>query len=761
VSRMRARWVTTLAGLCCSLAWAVGAEQVTVSGRVVGPDGQGMPDCELLVQYGTPPYERMLQRGRSQADGRFSFEVEVGGGDWVVGVVAQKPGLAMDWAHVPAREQLTLRLRRDPVTCAGTVTDVDGNPIAGATVFAASLHRSEDESRGTYLSLADEALPSTHTDAQGRFEIGGLRPGERVRIAAFAQGGERAETLNPVPAAAQDAEIVLRPEAVIAGRATHEGTAVPGMRVVFSPPMGLRYPTTVTDEDGRYRSVHLPPGLYHVLFEAPEGLSARAVGPLNLKAGEQFTEADVELTPGGLVQGMLTDAETGQPIVGARVFASGPSRPSTFGARAHTDDSGSYTLRLAPGDYQVHALVQGAWLPWEELQPRRREVTLSEGQTLAGVDFALVKTPRPVVRGRVLDPDGEPAAGVRLGILGDLILEPEAGLLRYETDADGRFEVTLNSPDTSWMFVLAADAERDLLGVARMKEAAEEIEVELQPGAYLEGTVVDPAGNVVPDCFVGVGTSRFDTLAYATTNDDGSYVVGPLPAGVGLTACAVGTEGRWVREDAREYSESIRLEPGEHRVLPPLRLNLERRSLRGVVIDPEMRPVRNATVHVSAGGGVTATDAEGAFEVTGLAPRGEVWVVAIHPTEDLFLAAKVDPDEIEQLELILQPLGAASGTVVDAQGRLTRAKIHLYPADQYWGLDMGIYFDLLGRTGHAHDLNPETDEAGRWQVEGLVGGAEYTVYVGPPGAKRYRQETVFTAQPGITVDIGASPLEEE
>ncbi len=758
---MRACWVATLAGLLLSLAWAVGGEQVTVSGRVVGPDGQGMPDCEVLVQYGTPPYERMLQRGRSEADGRFSFEVEVGGGDWVVGVVAQKPGLAMDWAHVPAGEEVTLRLRRDPVTCAGTVTDVDGNPIAGATVFAASLHRSEDEGRGTYLSLADEALLSTRTDAQGRFEIGELRPGWKVRIAAFAQGRERAATLNLVPAAAHDAEIVLRPEVVIAGRATHDGKPVAGMRVVFSSPMGHRYPTTVTDKDGRYRSVHLPPGLYHVLFEAPEGLSARAVGPLNLKAGEQFTEADVELTPGGLVQGMLTDAETGQPIVGAKVFASGPSRPSTFGARVRTDDSGEYTLRLAPGDYQVRARVQGAWLPWEEVQPSQREVTISEGQTLAGVDFTLVKTPRPVVRGRVLNPDGEPAAGVRLGILGDVTLEP-ADLLRYETDAEGRFQVTLNSPDTSWMLVLAADAERDLLGVARMKETMEDIEVELQPGAYLEGTVVDPAGDVVPGCLVPVGTSRLDMLAYATTNDEGSYVVGPLPAGVGLRACAVGTEDRWVREDAREYSERISLKPGEHRVLPPLRLNLETRSLRGVVIDPEMQPVRNATVHVSAGGGVTATDAEGAFEVTGLAPRGEVWVLAIHPTEDLFLAAKVDPDEIEQVELILQRLGAASGTVVDAQGRLTRAKLLLYPADQYWGLDMGIYFDLLGRTGHAEaGLNAETDEAGRWQVEGLVGGAEYRVYVGPPGAKRYGEETVFTAQPGITVDIGASRLEEE
>ena len=106
--------------------------------------------------------------------------------------------------------------------------------------------------------------------------------------------------------------------------------------------------------------------------------------------------------------------------------------------------------------------------------------------------------------------------------------------------------------------------------------------------------------------------------------------------------------------------------------------------------------------------------------------------------------------------------GAATGEVVNRQGQPTGARAMLQPSDDYWGLDMGTCFDLLRRLGVVGaELEARTDEQGRWRLEGLIGGAEYEVWVAGPEGKLYDRDTIFTAEPGQTVDVGTSRIGEQ
>ena len=47
-----------------------------------------------------------------------------------------------------------------------------------------------------------------------------------------------------------------------------------------------------------------------------------------------------------------------------------------------------------------------------------------------------------------------------------------------------------------------------------------------------------------------------------------------------------------------------------------------------------------------------------------------------------------------------------------------------------------------------------TDAAGKWRMDGLIGGANYRVTVVPPGSNTQRRLGVFVAKPGESVDAG-------
>ena len=220
--------------LLCLLGLAApgNAEQVTVTGTVLGPDGQPVADCRVLAVYYSAEPEWVDTEGVTDATGNFSFTLDVWDDYRHISVLAIREGFALDWVAVKSEEPVTLRLGANPVACTGTVVDPEGNPIAGAEVYVQTLRRPDGtDDRQQYLSLRERTFLSDTTDEEGRFEITGLPPGAQVGLTVGAEGWARLWAQSVRPASEHKQRFVLQPEATISGRLTHAGQPVANVKV--------------------------------------------------------------------------------------------------------------------------------------------------------------------------------------------------------------------------------------------------------------------------------------------------------------------------------------------------------------------------------------------------------------------------------------------------------------------------------------------------------------------------------------------------
>ena len=757
MSRYHASYMFILVFLI-SLPALVSAEQVTITGQVLGPDAQPVADAQVLLRYVEVESGSIVSSSAvANAAGRFFFSVEITDTSFCVWVAAHKPGLAANWATVFPGGNVTLKLGADPVSCAGVVTDADGNPIAGAQVSVRVLERpwGGEGFQGTLFLEEDPFLGDT-TDQDGRFEVVDLPARQRVYLTAVAEDYGRLMLCDSVRADSRDNQLVLHPEAIISGRVTHNGQPMGGLEM-FCCGSHLTFfrAKTVSADDGTYRLGGLPADVYIVMAEAPKGLTAPAIEDLRLKAGEHRSDADFELTAGGLVTGMVTFADTGQPAPGARIFAYGPARPGASSAcpTVSTDETGTYTLRLAAGSNSVY--YQGGVGNITFAKPIAHRVEVGEGETLTGVDFVL--RPQPRLHGQVVLPDGEPAAGVEVGAVSRSFLTPIDGVFRAQTDGEGNFdcEAIVGSRNVFPLVVVVREVERSLAGIAFVDEPETPLQIRLQEAVYLVGSVLDTEDNPVSGVFVKVRVVLPEDyhgveIQGACSDEEGRLRIGPLPPRVPLRVAPAYGISELTADEAWRPLEKITLGPGEEHELPPLRLNLQRR-LKGWVGDNEQQPVAGAVIFASGDGGLAYADERGYFALTGLPARGKVKVVGVHPVQPLFAATELDPDWGFRANLILQPLGGVTGRVIDERGQpVSGHRVSLGYSQQY------VVSEELRRRLNQFGFQRETvtDDEGKWRLGFLIPGADYRVRVYPPKSRSALTYAEFTAQAGETMDLG-------
>ncbi len=746
------------------------AAPVTVSGTVLGPDGQAMPGCRVVAVYYSAEPEWVDTEGVTDATGRFSFTLDVGDDYRRISVLAIREGFALDWVAVKSEEPVTLRLGANPVPCTGTVINHEGEPIGGAIASVRTLIGSTAISAPQYLSLHDEALLSDTTNEQGRFEIAGLPPEVQVHLKVSAEGWAQLWAQSVRPASEHRQRFVLQPEATISGQITHEGQAVAGVKVSCGPPGPYGGSIeSVSRQDGSYTLKQVPFGFYYIRLEPPEGLTARPGERIRVNTGENVTGADVQLTPGGLIQGTVTEDETGRPLAGVQV---GTGLQGTT-----TDEAGNYTLRAAPGTARVY--VSSLATPrMETVGDRYQEVEVVEGETVTGVDFVMREYQPQMLRGQVLLPDGQPAAGVKIGIVGSYWGQPGMDRFKTSTDAEGRFELDVGQqlgPPAyrPTLAVLARDVERGLAGLVAVPDREKPVEIRLAQGGYVVAEVVDTEGRPVADVAMRVyvsvrrdgGHMRVSLPVQGTSDDQGRIRIGPLPAGVPLRMSPGDeTEMLAVEMSWGDVGE-ITLSPGEEYQLPRLELNLEGRTVRGWVGDRQQQPVAGAVVfgigerQYRGHPEPAYTDEQGYFELTGLSVRGEVTIVAAHPTGSLFATEHVDPDWGFEPGFILQPAGSVIGRLMDRQGQpVYDATVTVESSTVSYGMS-----EELRRRLHTAGFTMETytDHDGKWRMDGLIPGIEYRVSVRPRDPNAGHASARFTATAGQTEDLGEMVLEQQ
>jgi protocatechuate 3,4-dioxygenase beta subunit len=378
--------------------------------------------------------------------------------------------------------------------------------------------------------------------------------------------------------------------------------------------------TTVTGDDGGYRMTVAEGSLWIAVTSDDYAPQSRRVD-----VGPAGAVADFALMPGGVIEGVVEDEQTREPVAGASVRARRTAREwlGTWTAaerRAVAGSDGRFRLTgLRPGDWQLDAAAP----------PRgSRESThvgLAVGEQVGRVELTIGTT--PALRGHVVDEADAPAPGVTVHAVGRSIRQATAdaaGSFVFDGLRSGSY--ILSAESSAYLHALPTSVwltDRDIDGVV----------VHVRRGLVVKGHV-EPrqACRVQHEFEVAIGRQSFPVPDVAT-GPDGEFALAPFDGGAAtlIARCPGGDEGELHVQVAAGMPDTVlAVTPGA--------------SLAGRVVGGDGAPVQGVQVVANAPDAMTAleagragarlrishgqitsgdqavTDLGGRFEIRGLAP---------------------------------------------------------------------------------------------------------------------------------------------
>jgi beta-lactamase regulating signal transducer with metallopeptidase domain len=381
---------------------------LAIAGVCLDSNEQPLSGVDVHLVQRLPPDNRFDRRNvRTAADGRFRFEgvppFENQRGRREYLVVARKGGLSTATHDVRNITDVgdDFKLKLGPgASLKGQVTDSDGKPLAGVTVW---------------MPWNDPPIPgvlSDRTDAQGHYEIDGLgawpaknlevrdpKTGQIIgyhnvfiRVALPGYG----KTLAFYHAVPDTVNVVLAREGVIEGRVVDSVTGKPGAQIRVrcqgtDPTNPMDGGEATTDDLGRYRIEGLLAGAYNVRPDTNDDRTVIALDSLAVHPGKTTHAPDLKLIKGGFLEGKLVDAATGKAISknakgrNLRIGMHGPARPKS-GANVQSvlvDDDGKFRIRVAPGVNYPYIMNPELWERVEGREKLQQEgISVPDGEVV-------------------------------------------------------------------------------------------------------------------------------------------------------------------------------------------------------------------------------------------------------------------------------------------------------------------------------------------------------------------------------------------
>jgi protocatechuate 3,4-dioxygenase beta subunit len=569
-------------------------------------------------------------------DGRFQFEALPPG---IVSVTASAPGHLAAHASaavVPGAPSaaLTIRLATGREVT-GTVVDENGLPLVGARV--ASVPSQMD------LDAVMYGRCFTSSDAEGHFRLASVERGEKlILIAAYAG---RPAVMSELAPDANDVTLIIRGGTTldVCVLAADGQTPVPDAKVmvVVAPTsdfLGRDAKTFLvgrTDARGSIVFDAWPGHIQMAVLSHPDhatgiwagmlgasGAPGIAKGPESSKLESGRQRVEFTLPHGSVVRGRILDPQ-GRGIAGASVRALRFGLPDTGGVRS--DDTGGYHL-VMPFGSTLRVEAPGF------AQSPKSSLAITDPKPGEPIEHDVAMQEAAVVTGRVLLPDGSPAAGAIVRLRSAGAARPG---LPFETErqvfarADGRFLMDSVAAGDKWHALARLPGFVDGMAgpfVVGTSGQATSPNVLLIAGVALEVTVRDEFGNALPDVTVSVVDKRSIRLEWdpmdledpsSMTNADGMATVGPVAPGRHELHVSA---GGYV-----PVSKHVEIHAGD---LVPVRqsVTLSRgRMINGRVLDADGKPIEGARVTAVSDASpshtvLATTDVSGRYEAAGLAP---------------------------------------------------------------------------------------------------------------------------------------------
>jgi hypothetical protein len=187
------------------------------------------------------------------------------------------------------------------------------------------------------------------------------------------------------------------------------------------------------------------------------------------------------------------------------------------------------------------------------------------------------------------------------------------------------------------------------------------------------------------------------------------------------------------------------------------------RTLTGTVVDPKGRPLTgtkvcglHAVMSLNTNREADSILETADFTATGLDPHYPRGLIFYHVKKKLAKTVIVRGEEKGPLTVRLEPLGAVTGRLIDADAK-PRAGLAVFPLFEEKQLEV-LPAELVFSNAPLHDVllsrDSHTDKDGRFRIEGLVAGLKYDL--GVSNGKRFlgRVRRDVSGKPGVTVDVG-------
>ncbi len=596
----------------------------------------------------------------------------------------------------------------------GEVRDVHGQPLPGARVEVRRRASAGTSSLDLVYNRVLHPVGTGETDDRGHFSLSvpEHRPLEvRIRAAGHATamfdgvfGGEHLV-------------VDLVAGAVLEGRITSKSTGL-GMAGVHLRGFAVGAKDLLagdTDGSGGFRFAGLPPGPLTLAVE-PDVLAAPGWKAVVLEAAA-VVRIDFTLEDGIAIRGQVTDGQSGEPIVGAVIGAGW-----TFDRPVTTDRDGRYVLPGfgGPGVYDIHARAAGHGKAQHEFEPG--------AMPTEDVELDFVLPPARAAIGRVVGADGTGVEGVYVAAVASTFAKrvQRTDWDATRTSADGRFRLSSLTPDLRHQLLVRPDGLAVLIYDFPPDEESHAVldlgTIELVSAARLVGVVVDERDQPRPDLPVllegrGADVGRYGaeaaerlSISYTNTRESRTDRRGRFH----FADLAPGTYELRVRvpESTREVTLQATVTVGQALddlvLVVPIGL-----AIRGHVVDPDGQPCRQVMVRlpeVSLPRGVSTvtTDAEGAFEITGLDPgrytlrADTLWFNFDEDDERELYDTTLEGVQAgtTDLRIVLRAIAAITGSVLTADGSVP--------------LNMAVEaYDPLSRKKLAHD---RLDSEGRFRL---------------------------------------------